>query len=54
MPERLCIELFGALKVRCGEREITRFRTQKAAALLAYLALFQERTHSREQLAELF
>ena len=32
----------------------TRFRTQKTAALLAYLALFPNRTHPREELAVRF
>jgi len=35
MDARCRIELLGGLRVHQGEREITRFRTQKAAALLA-------------------
>jgi predicted ATPase len=47
------IEMFGGLKARQGEREITRFQTHKAGALLAYLAYHLHQVHSREQLAEL-
>ena len=47
------IELLGGLVVRQGERVITRFRTQKAAALLAYLAYHLDQAHPREVLAEL-
>src|SRR5271165_3469240 len=32
------VQLFGGLATRNGQREVTRFRTQKAASLLAYLA----------------
>ncbi|HTE17582.1 MAG TPA: hypothetical protein VK689_04280, partial [Armatimonadota bacterium] len=37
------IQLFGGLMARSADRTATRFRTQKAAALLAYLAF-----HCRE------
>jgi DNA-binding SARP family transcriptional activator len=47
------IELLGGLRVRCGDRQITRFPTRKAAALLAYLAYYQPRRHSREVLIEM-
>src|SRR5688500_20362358 len=47
------IELFGGLKLRQGDRLITRFPTQKVASLLAYLALHEDRVHPREQLADL-
>ena len=47
------IELFGGFRVRLGGVEHTRFRTQKTALLLAYLAIYAERTHSREWLSEL-
>lgn len=53
MDARCRIELFGGLRVRQGERVITRFRTQKTASLLAYLAYFLTRTHPREVLIEL-
>ena len=36
------IELLGRLRVTHGDREITRFRTQKTRALLGYLAYFPE------------
>jgi DNA-binding SARP family transcriptional activator len=48
------VELFGGLRVHLGERVITRFRTQKTAALLAYLAYHNDRAHSREVLIEQF
>jgi len=47
------IELFGGLRALSGERVITRFRTHKTGALLAYLALFPSRPHPREALLEL-
>src|SRR5262249_17844054 len=36
------------------DRVITRFRTRKVAALLAYLAYHAHRSHPREELIELF
>ncbi|MCW5935071.1 MAG: tetratricopeptide repeat protein [Fimbriimonadia bacterium] len=51
----LCrIELLGGLRAYQGDREITRFRTYKTGALLAYLAYHQQQTHSRESLCDLF
>ncbi len=47
------IELFGGLCVKQGDQTIARFRTQKTAVLLAYLACFLRRTHPREELVEL-
>jgi predicted ATPase/DNA-binding SARP family transcriptional activator len=46
------IELFGGLRVRQGEQVIPRFRTQKNASLLAYLAYYADRKHPREALYE--
>ncbi len=48
------IELLGGLRVRQGDRVVERFRTQKAGALLAYLAYHAPRLHSRELLVDLF
>ena len=48
------VELFGGLCVHHGSGRVTRFRTQKTGALLAYLAYHQDRMHSREVLADLF
>src|SRR5689334_9403440 len=45
--------MLGGLRVRQGEREITRFRAQKYGALLAYLAYSLPRRHPRELLVEL-
>ena len=47
------IELRDGVRVRLGDRVVTRFRTQKAARLLAFLALHPG-NHSRERLIELF
>lgn len=47
------IELLGGLRVRLGKRTITRFRTQKTAALLAHLAYHLDRLHPREVLIEM-
>lgn len=53
MDTRYRIQLLGGLRVRQGEQEITHFRTQKTASLLAYLAYFLPRSHPREVLIEL-
>jgi len=53
MDARCRVELLGGLRVQQGERTISRFRTQKTAALLAYLAYHLGRDHPREVLAEL-
>ena len=50
MAAQCRIELFGGLRVTVGDRTITRFRTQKTAALLAYLAYHRDRIHPRETL----
>jgi predicted ATPase len=47
------IQLLGALRVEHGGHAVTHFRTQKTAALLARLALFPRRAHSREELIDL-
>jgi DNA-binding SARP family transcriptional activator len=47
------ITLFGGLRAQRGEQVTTRFRTQKTASLLAYLAYFLPRSHAREVLIEL-
>jgi predicted ATPase len=48
------VYLFGGLRLERNGQSISRFRTQKAAALLAYLALYPTRVHSREELADRF
>src|SRR5712692_1750307 len=53
MDQRWQIELLGWLRVVQADRVISRFRTRKAEALLAYLAYFRHRSHPREQLVEL-
>jgi DNA-binding SARP family transcriptional activator/TolB-like protein/Tfp pilus assembly protein PilF len=52
MDARWRIELFGGLRVRQGDQVITHFATRKTAALLACLAFYQSRAHSRDWLAE--
>src|SRR5438067_5080302 len=47
------IQLLGRLRARQGERTVSRFRTLKAAGILAYLA-YHRRNHSRELLTETF
>ena len=51
--ETWTIRLLGELSAERGGEILDRFRTQKTAALLAYLAYFRTRAHSREELAEL-
>src|SRR5579862_8826943 len=46
------IQLLGGLQAHRGERTQTHFETRKAAALLAYLAFYPQRSHPREALAE--
>jgi predicted ATPase/DNA-binding SARP family transcriptional activator len=53
MDDRWRIELLGGLRAVRGPRVVNRFRTQKTAALLAYLALYR-RVHPREALVDLF
>ena len=53
--ETVCyVTLFGGLQMRRGDRRVVQFRTYKTGALLAYLAYWQARPHSREVLAGLF
>ena len=49
-------ELFGGLTLRVvgGGRNLTRFRSRRTAALLAYLAYHPGRRHPRETLVERF
>src|SRR5690349_4751034 len=44
------IEMFGRLRCIGADRVLDRFRTEKTAVLLAYLAYHLDRTHSREEL----
>jgi hypothetical protein len=41
----------GGLRVQMGDRSLTRFRTQKNAVLLAYLAYYRHQQHPREVLS---
>ena len=50
---RCRVEMLGALRAVQGEQTHTRFRTHKAASLLAYLALHLQQAHPRERLLDL-
>jgi predicted ATPase/DNA-binding SARP family transcriptional activator len=47
------VQLLGAIRASSGDREIARFATTRAAALLARLVLFPNRSHPREELVDL-
>src|SRR5690242_13060721 len=53
-PRGWRIELLGNLRAVSGETVVSRFRSEKTGFLLAYLAFYRQRTHSREALAHLF
>jgi DNA-binding SARP family transcriptional activator len=53
MDGRWRIQLFDGLQAQRGDRVVTRFRSQRTAALLAYLAFFHQRAHPRQVLIEL-
>lgn len=44
------IECFGGLRGVSGDAIVSRFRTRRAAVLLAYLAIFKHRSHPREEI----
>ncbi|MHC4829206.1 MAG: hypothetical protein ACYTFT_02445, partial [Planctomycetota bacterium] len=46
------LQLLGGIEARRGDAVVDRFRTQKAAALLAYLALRPGTPIPRERLVE--
>jgi predicted ATPase/DNA-binding SARP family transcriptional activator len=54
MKEPWRINLLGGLRATLEGQTITRFRTQKTGALLAYLALNLRRSHAREELVDRF
>src|SRR5947207_13712451 len=47
------VDLLGGLTAARGDRRVTRFHTQKSAALLAYLSYYRVRSHPREVLVEI-
>lgn len=59
MPDRLSvdpawrIEMLGGLRAISGDRVVSRFRSHKTAALLAYLAFHPQRSHPRDLLIDL-
>src|ERR1041385_6829023 len=48
------IQLLGSLRLQQRDTTITRFKTQKIAGLLAYLAYHLQQAHPREVLIDLF
>ncbi len=46
------IQLLGRLEARCGDIAVTRFRTQKAAGIFAFISYYSNRVHPREVLIE--
>lgn len=54
MDNPIRIEMFGGLHLHAGARVITRFRTHKTAALLAYMAYYCRKSHPRELLIDIF
>jgi len=44
------IKMLGEMRAQQGERVLTRFYTRKMRSLLAYLAFYADRAHSREEL----
>jgi len=54
LSETLCrVEVFGGLRLIVGEQVISRFRTEKTALLLAFLATHLHQSHPREMLLDL-
>jgi DNA-binding SARP family transcriptional activator len=53
MMARLSISLLGGISISLDGRPVTGFESNKARALLVYLATETDRTHSREKLAAL-
>jgi DNA-binding SARP family transcriptional activator len=53
MPASWRIELFGGLRLSCGERSFAFLQAPKARLLLAYLAYFPQHPQPRELLLEL-
>src|SRR5207247_9087775 len=53
MDQSWRIEMLGWLRIVQPDRVVSRFRTRKAGALLAYLAYHHQRSHPREQLVDL-
>src|ERR671933_2693160 len=51
--DRLALELFGSFRAAVGDAPLTGFRSDKARALLAYLAVEGDRPHARSSLATL-
>ena len=50
----LKLNLLGTFQATAGEQRLTRFRSDKVRALMAYLAVEGNQPHRRETLASLF
>ena len=44
------IEMMGGLRLIYGNKTLTHFKSQKVAGLVAYLAFYSSRRHTREEL----
>lgn len=53
LPDVWRVQLLGGLSATLGSLQIQRFRSQKYGLLLAYLAYFGQRAHTREELIAL-
>lgn len=47
------VRMLGDLQAESADTSINRFRTRRVGLLLAYLATYQDRSHSREELADM-
>ena len=47
------VEMLGNLQAACDDLVVSRFRTRRVGLLIAYLAFYGERSHSRDELAEM-
>ena len=45
--------MLGRLQASGNETVVSRFRTRRVGLLLAYLAYYHERSHSRDELADM-
>lgn len=53
IPVSWHISMLGEFRAENGSHTLTRFRTHKTASLLAFLAFYRDRSHPRDELADL-